>query len=92
MKVTIEQIEMTYELTEHLSYVGMEVSEINKVMSARSAMRPHHESYKAFSEDVRKAHKPNEADWRFLEEVEQKGLENATLEDKKRHDELAAPY
>lgn len=90
--MSIKQITDAYAMTEHLTYTGMEVSEINKIMSARSAMRPHYEAYKAFSEDVHKAHKPNEEDWQFLVEVENKGLGNATPEEKKRHDELATPY
>lgn len=92
MKVTIEQIKNAYEATKQLSYTGMEVSEINKVMNARSAMRPHYDAFKAFDEDVRNAHKPNEEDWNFLVEVEKKGLKNASAEELKRHDELAIPY
>jgi hypothetical protein len=92
MKVTIEQIKNAYETTKLLSFTGMEVSEINKVMNARSAMRPHYDAFKAFDEDVRNAHKPSEDDWNFLVEVEKKGLKNASPEEQIRHNELAIPY
>lgn len=92
MKVTIEQIKRVYEATEHLSFTGMEISEINKIINARDVIRSHYNSFKAFDEDVRKVHKPCEEDWNFLVEVEKRGLKNASPEEKIRHDELAIPY
>ena len=92
MKVKIEQIANAYEFSEQLSYFGIKTAEINKVMSARSAMRPHYDNFKAFSDDVRKAHRPSEEDWNFLVEVERKGLKNATQEERERHDKLAILY
>lgn len=92
MKVTIEQIKRVYEATEHLSFTGMEISEINKIINARDVIRSHYNSFKAFDEDVRKVHKPCEEDWNFLVEVEKKGLKNASSEERMRHNELATPY
>lgn len=92
MKVTIEQIKKFYEITEQLSFTGMEISEINKIINARDAIRSHYNAYKAFNEDLQKAHKPKEEDWNFLVEVEKNGLKNASPEDLKRHNEIAKPY
>ena len=92
MKVTIEQIKNAYEFAGRLSYFGIETSEINKVMNARSVMRPHYDKFSAFAEDVRNAHKPKEDDWNFLVQVEQKGLRKATPEERERHAQLAVPY
>jgi hypothetical protein len=92
MKVTIEQIANAYEFSELLSYFGVKTAEINKVMNARSAMRPHYDKFKAFSDDVRKAHRPSEEDWNFIVEVERKGLKTATQEERERHNKLAIPY
>lgn len=92
MKVTIDQINKFYEITEQLSFSGMEISEINKIIDARDAIRSHYNAYKAFYEDVQKAYKPKDEDWNFLVEIEKKGLKNASPEDVKRHNEITVPY
>jgi DNA-binding transcriptional MerR regulator len=76
MKLTQLQINPVYAAFKNLTYTGMNLAEIGKIMRMCKAMRPYFESYQTFDEEVRQA----QENYGRLAEIEMKGDEK-TVED-----------